>query len=123
MERRERDHFDWVSLSRLQVAQRGLTNVNVISIGYALTLWPKEPADPAQMNFEAGNLSLTAGKSFTSFTLLMSTFSLPAPPTAFAIRLLRGRDALLPCDVMGRTSGFGAKLSPVTSSVRKSIDR
>ncbi len=46
----------------------------------------------------------------------MSTFSLPQPPTAFAIRLLRLRNALLPCDVMGRTSGFGAKLSPVTSS-------
>ncbi len=49
----------------------------------------------------------------------MSTFSLPAPPTAFAIRLLRGRNALLPCDAMGRTSGFGAKLSPVTSSAHR----
>ncbi len=38
----------------------------MISIGYALPLWPKEPADPAQMSFEAGNLSLTAAKSFTS---------------------------------------------------------
>ncbi|MGP1922427.1 MAG: hypothetical protein ACTS44_01660 [Candidatus Hodgkinia cicadicola] len=34
----------------------------------------------------------------------MSTLSLPQPPTNFTIRLLRLRNALLPCDTVGRTS-------------------
>jgi hypothetical protein len=64
-------------------------NINPLPIGYGCRPRLRGPANPARINLAQEPLDFRREGFSPSFTLLMSAFALPMPPTRFAPRLHR----------------------------------